>query len=49
VAARLALGDSPLAAVRAAKRYVTELLTASADLHLGQGHGPMNHMALLQK
>jgi hydroxymethylpyrimidine/phosphomethylpyrimidine kinase len=47
VAARLALGDSPWDAVRAAKRYVTEIITASAKLSIGHGHGPMNHMALL--
>jgi hydroxymethylpyrimidine/phosphomethylpyrimidine kinase len=48
VAARLALGDDPLDAVRAAKGYVTAILTGSAGLHLGRGHGPMNHMALLK-
>ncbi len=45
IAARLALGDSTLDAVRAAKRYVTRILKASAALSLGHGHGPMNHMA----
>lgn len=45
IAARLALGDSTREAVRAAKRYVTRVLKASAGLSLGHGHGPMNHMA----
>jgi len=45
VAAGLARGDSTGQAVRAAKRYVTRILTASAALALGHGHGPMNHMA----
>ena len=47
IAARLALGDSMLHAVRAAKRYVSAILAASAGLRIGNGHGPMNHMALL--
>jgi hydroxymethylpyrimidine/phosphomethylpyrimidine kinase len=46
VAARLARGDAAAEAVRAAKRYVTEILRASAGLDIGGGHGPMNHMAL---
>ena len=45
IAARLALGDSTREAVRAAKRYVTRVLKASAGLSIGHGHGPMNHMA----
>jgi len=45
IAARLALGDSTKEAVRAAKRYVTRVLKASAKLSIGHGHGPMNHMA----
>ena len=47
IAARLALGDEMLDAVRAAKRYVSGILAASAGLQIGRGHGPMNHMALL--
>jgi len=46
VAARLAQGDGAAEAVRAAKRYVTAILRASAALDIGHGHGPMNHMAL---
>ena len=49
VTARLALGDGSLEAVRAAKRYVTAVLKASAGLQVGHGHGPMNHMALLRE
>ncbi|HTZ52214.1 MAG TPA: bifunctional hydroxymethylpyrimidine kinase/phosphomethylpyrimidine kinase [Spirochaetia bacterium] len=45
VAARLARGDGPGAAVRAAKQYVTEIIRASVGLHLGGGHGPMDHLA----
>jgi len=45
VAARLALGDAPAAAVRAAKQYVTEIIRASVDLGIGGGHGPMDHLA----
>lgn len=47
IAARLALGDDILDAVRAAKHYVSAILAASAGVHLGHGHGPMDHMALL--
>ena len=47
IAARLALGDEMLDAVRAAKRYVSGILAASAGLQIGHGHGPMNHMGLL--
>jgi hydroxymethylpyrimidine/phosphomethylpyrimidine kinase len=46
VAARLALGDETLDAVRAAKRYVSGIIAASAGLRIGHWHGPMNHMAL---
>ncbi len=44
IAARLALGDPTVEAVRAAKRYVTRVLKASVKLSIGHGHGPMNHM-----
>ncbi|HYW85921.1 MAG TPA: bifunctional hydroxymethylpyrimidine kinase/phosphomethylpyrimidine kinase [Spirochaetia bacterium] len=47
IAARLALGDDMLDAVRAAKRYVSGILAASSGLQIGHGHGPMNHMGLL--
>jgi hydroxymethylpyrimidine/phosphomethylpyrimidine kinase len=41
IAANLALGLSPLDAVKAAKTYVTEALKFS--LRLGQGQGPVGH------
>jgi hydroxymethylpyrimidine/phosphomethylpyrimidine kinase len=47
IAAGLAKGRSVPEAVGAAKAYLTAVLRASVDLHLGQGHGPLNHFALL--
>jgi len=47
IAARLALGDGMLDAVRAAKRYVSAIIAVSAELDIGHGHGPMNHLGLL--
>ena len=47
IAAELAKGQSIADAVRIAKDYLTQVLRASANLQIGQGHGPMNHMALL--
>ncbi len=47
IAAELAKGHSVVDAVRIAKEYLTQILRASVNLHLGHGHGPMNHMALL--
>jgi hydroxymethylpyrimidine/phosphomethylpyrimidine kinase len=41
IAANLALGKTPLEAVRAAKMYVTEALQHS--LSIGQGQGPVGH------
>lgn len=41
IAANLALGNTPLEAVHAAKRYVTEALRYS--LPIGQGQGPVGH------
>lgn len=41
IAANLALGQVPLAAVKAAKNYVTKALEHSLDL--GQGQGPVGH------
>ncbi|WP_436796387.1 bifunctional hydroxymethylpyrimidine kinase/phosphomethylpyrimidine kinase [Actinospongicola halichondriae] len=40
--ARLALGDSPLEAVRAAKSFVYEALLGSAEWRVGAGHGPLD-------
>jgi hydroxymethylpyrimidine/phosphomethylpyrimidine kinase len=47
IAASLALGLSVHEAVRNAKEYVTRIIQASVNLHLGRGFGPMNHGALL--
>jgi hydroxymethylpyrimidine/phosphomethylpyrimidine kinase len=44
IAARLALGDDGLAAVIAAKRYVTAALAQAPGL--GRGHGPLRHKLL---
>lgn len=41
ITARLALGDDPVAAVRAAKSYITAAIATAPDL--GHGHGPVNH------
>ena len=43
IAAGLAKGQSVPEAVGAAKAYLNAVLRASVDLHLGQGHGPLNH------
>lgn len=45
IAAELAKGHSAVDAVRIAKDYLTQVLRASADLQIGHGHGPMNHLA----
>lgn len=44
IACYLALGYDITLAVTRAKRYVTEALTAGAEIHCGNGHGPMNHL-----
>jgi hydroxymethylpyrimidine/phosphomethylpyrimidine kinase len=41
IAARLALGDDLIAAVRAAKIYVTQAIAQAPGL--GRGHGPLQH------
>jgi hydroxymethylpyrimidine/phosphomethylpyrimidine kinase len=43
IAARLALGDTLLDAIRAAKAYVTRAIQQAPGL--GHGHGPLNHFA----
>lgn len=43
IAAGLARGLSPIAAIRRAKRYVTRAIEES--LAIGAGHGPTNHLA----
>ncbi len=42
IAARLALGEELLAAVRGAKAYLTEAIRRS--YRLGRGHGPVDHL-----
>ncbi|MGE0845780.1 MAG: bifunctional hydroxymethylpyrimidine kinase/phosphomethylpyrimidine kinase [Flavobacteriaceae bacterium] len=43
IAAGLAKGAAPEAAVRAAKAYVTEAIRHSDELKIGHGHGPVHH------
>jgi hydroxymethylpyrimidine/phosphomethylpyrimidine kinase len=43
-AARLALGDHPLDAVRAAKRFVHGALAGAAGWRIGAGHGPLDQL-----
>lgn len=43
IAAHLA-GLAPLAAIRAAKHYVTRALQGGAGWSVGTGHGPLDHM-----
>ena len=43
IAALLACGNGLEDAVRQAKEYLTEALKASADVHVGGGHGPVCH------
>jgi len=47
IAAELAKGHPMADAVAIAKDYLTQVLATSANLEIGHGHGPMNHMALL--
>ncbi len=43
IAANLAKGMDLIAAVRAAKDYVTDAIEHADDLEIGHGHGPLNH------
>ena len=43
IAARLACGDTVVAAVRAAKDYTWNAIAGAAHWRLGSGHGPINH------
>jgi hydroxymethylpyrimidine/phosphomethylpyrimidine kinase len=43
IAAELAKGKDVREAVRIAKAYLTAALRAAVDLHIGHGHGPLNH------
>jgi hydroxymethylpyrimidine/phosphomethylpyrimidine kinase len=46
IAAEMAKGHAIKEAVQIAKEFLTNILNASVHLGLGQGHGPMNHMAM---
>ncbi|MFH1755093.1 MAG: bifunctional hydroxymethylpyrimidine kinase/phosphomethylpyrimidine kinase, partial [Candidatus Latescibacterota bacterium] len=46
IAARLALGETVLAAVQHAKDYITQAIRRSPNV--GHGHGPTNHFYFLQ-
>ncbi len=43
IAANLALGVAPLAAVEQAKAYVTRAIAGAREWSLGAGHGPIDH------
>lgn len=43
IAAELAKGHAVRMAIDTAKAYLTAALRAAVDLHIGQGHGPLNH------
>ncbi|MDQ7028396.1 MAG: bifunctional hydroxymethylpyrimidine kinase/phosphomethylpyrimidine kinase [Ardenticatenia bacterium] len=43
IAAELAKGYQPLEAVRRARAYLLAALNTAVDLHIGKGHGPLNH------
>lgn len=43
IASFLALGDDLEQAVRNAKDYITQAITAGKDYEIGQGHGPVKH------
>lgn len=43
IAARLARGDDPISAIRAAKSYVSAAISGATAWRLGAGHGPLDH------
>lgn len=43
IATYLALGESVPSAVRKAKDFVHQGIVSACDVHIGQGHGPINH------
>lgn len=49
IAARLALGDDLHAAVVFAKAYLTEAVAAGADLEVGGGAGPVDHLVRIRR
>lgn len=44
IAAVLAQGETMAEAVTAAKAYLSRALEAGRDLHIGSGHGPVDHL-----
>jgi hydroxymethylpyrimidine/phosphomethylpyrimidine kinase len=44
IASFLARGFSMEQSVRQAKQYIAEALNAGADINIGHGHGPVNHL-----
>lgn len=44
IATYLALGESVVKAVEKAKAYLYHSLSAGKDIHIGEGHGPLNHL-----
>ncbi|MFJ2544334.1 bifunctional hydroxymethylpyrimidine kinase/phosphomethylpyrimidine kinase [Microbacterium sp. NPDC087589] len=45
LATRLARGESPVEAVASSRAWLREALRESGGLHVGRGHGPINHFA----
>jgi hydroxymethylpyrimidine/phosphomethylpyrimidine kinase len=43
IAAHLALGETLPRAVALAREYILQAIAAGVDVHLGAGHGPLNH------
>ena len=43
IAAHLALGHSLSSAVTHARQYILQAIATGAQVHTGQGHGPLNH------
>ncbi|WP_321338241.1 bifunctional hydroxymethylpyrimidine kinase/phosphomethylpyrimidine kinase [uncultured Cohaesibacter sp.] len=48
LATQLALTGDGLAAAKAAKRYISHAIQASANLNVGSGHGPTDHFFMLR-
>lgn len=44
IAANLAIGKDMAEAVSEAKKYLTEALIQGAEINIGSGHGPVNHL-----
>ena len=43
IATYLALGESVVSAVEKAKEYVFKGILSGSEIHIGEGHGPLNH------